>query len=286
MRRYECEANERWKGFAHRADDIVISTRSKSGTTWLQMICALLVFRDPELPAPLAEISPWLDWDVEPAGATQQRLAQQNHRRIIKTHTPLDGLPLDRRVTYLVTGRDPLDAAVSMYHHLANIDRVRVAELRGRSGKVAGSVAIEDWLAGWVGDDEPPETRLESLRGTLHHVGDAWERQGTLNVTMVHYQDLIDDLEAQMRRLAGVIGVGVPEVLWPRLVKAATFDSMQARADRTVPQQLGVFTSNRAFFRSGRSGEGRVLLSDDELAAYERRAAGLAPAELLEWLHR
>ena len=45
-----------------RDGDIVISTRSKSGTTWLQMICALLVFQTPDLPAPLGELSPWLDW--------------------------------------------------------------------------------------------------------------------------------------------------------------------------------------------------------------------------------
>jgi hypothetical protein len=33
----------------------VISTRSKSGTTWAQMICALLVFQHPVLSAPLPE---------------------------------------------------------------------------------------------------------------------------------------------------------------------------------------------------------------------------------------
>ena len=30
------------------------------------MICALLVFQTPDLPAPLGELSPWLDWLVEP----------------------------------------------------------------------------------------------------------------------------------------------------------------------------------------------------------------------------
>ena len=41
------EDSARWDGFPFRAGDIVISTRSKSGTTWMQMICALLVFQDP-----------------------------------------------------------------------------------------------------------------------------------------------------------------------------------------------------------------------------------------------
>jgi hypothetical protein len=47
------EDSARWLGFPFRQGDIVISTRSKTGTTWVQMICALLIFQDPELPAPL-----------------------------------------------------------------------------------------------------------------------------------------------------------------------------------------------------------------------------------------
>jgi hypothetical protein len=35
--------NARWDGFDLRAGDIVISTPAKAGTTWMQMICVLLV---------------------------------------------------------------------------------------------------------------------------------------------------------------------------------------------------------------------------------------------------
>jgi hypothetical protein len=91
------EDSSRWSGFAFRAGDIVISTRSKSGTTWVQMICALLILRTPDLTAPLAQLSPWMDWLVEPRELVHARLAAQSHRRFIKTHTPLDGVPLDPR---------------------------------------------------------------------------------------------------------------------------------------------------------------------------------------------
>jgi hypothetical protein len=49
-------------------------------------------------------------------------LAAQTHRRFIKTHTPLDGIPNDPTVTYICVGRDPRDVALSMDHHIDNMD--------------------------------------------------------------------------------------------------------------------------------------------------------------------
>ena len=60
------EDSGRWDGFELRDGDIVISTRTKHGTTWMQNIVALLIFGTPELPAPIADLSPWLDWTVRP----------------------------------------------------------------------------------------------------------------------------------------------------------------------------------------------------------------------------
>src|SRR3954469_16062985 len=102
----------RWDGFPYREGDIVISTRSKSGTTWMQMICALLIFQSPDLPAPLPHLSPWLDCLVIPLDEVYTRLAAQRHRRFIKTHTPLDGVPMNPDVSYVVVARHPLDMAV------------------------------------------------------------------------------------------------------------------------------------------------------------------------------
>src|ERR671920_1326290 len=101
------EDSGRWDGFPFRDGDIVISTRSKSGTTWMQMICALLIFQTPHLPAPLPALSPWLDWLIVPREEVIDRLQAQQHRRFIKTHTPLDGIVLDPRATYIVAARHP-----------------------------------------------------------------------------------------------------------------------------------------------------------------------------------
>src|SRR5215213_180815 len=120
----------RWDGFVFRPGDVVISTPPKSGTTWTQMLCALVIFDGPAFPALLDQMSPWLDMSIRPLAEVAAVLATQTHRRFIKTHTPLDGLPRQADVTYLVVGRDPRDVAISFEHHIANLDFARLLELR------------------------------------------------------------------------------------------------------------------------------------------------------------
>src|SRR5260221_2226584 len=104
--------NARWDGFDFRASDIVISTPPKCGTTWTQMLCAMLIFDGPDFPAPLSELSPWLDQTIRPLDQVFAIYEKQQHRRFIKTHTPLDGLPTRDDVSYVVVGRDPRDVVI------------------------------------------------------------------------------------------------------------------------------------------------------------------------------
>ncbi len=140
MRRYEAAMydSNRWDGFALRPGDIIISTPPKCGTTWTQMICALLVLQEPELPLPLDTLSPWIDMVTRARTEVFADLAAQTHRRFIKTHTPLDGIPHDPTVTYICVGRDPRDVALSMDHHIDNMDVGAFLEARERAAAIDG----------------------------------------------------------------------------------------------------------------------------------------------------
>jgi hypothetical protein len=282
------EDSARWLDFEFRGDDIVFSTRSKSGTTWVQMICALLVFQTPDLPRPLGELSPWLDWLVEPKDKIFAELEVQRHRRFIKTHTPLDGLPIDDRVTYIVVARHPLDAAVSLHHQSGNINRARMAELTGTPelAKPEARPQLDDWLVSWIESDATARDQLDSFNGVFHHLTDAWSRRHASNVVLVHYADLLHDLNGEMRRIAAHLGIEVTDERVDELARAATFESMQASADRLAPDPSAVLLDKRRFFRSGRSGAGTDVLSPVALAAYHSRASRTAPPDLLAWLHR
>jgi aryl sulfotransferase len=283
------EDSGRWSDFPFRQGDIVISVRSKSGATWLQMICALLIFQAPDLPAPLAELSPWLDSLITPLPEVLARLEAQQHRRFIKTHTPLDGVPMDERAAYIVVARHPLDMAVSLYHQGENLNRRRIRQLTGQPepvGTPKPRAPVREWLLDWIDNNASPMEEMDSLPGVMWHLSDVWRRRHEPNIVLLHYDDLLGNLEGHMRRLAFFLGIEVDEELWPMLEEAATFSNMSSRAAQLAPDPSGILKSPHAFFRRGVSGSGRELLSDAELAHYRDRVDRMAPADLLSWLHR
>lgn len=160
--RTDVEDSGRWQGFPFRAGDIVISAPSKSGTTWTQMICALLVFGTPDLPAPLSQLSPWLDMRVRPIEEVRDRLADQQHRRFIKSHTPLDGIPYDERVTYVAVCRDPREVVISLLHHGQNLRRdkirsfVQATDAPDHSGGESGRSTAAGAAAGAAAESAEP----------------------------------------------------------------------------------------------------------------------------------
>jgi hypothetical protein len=105
------------------------------------------------------------------------------------------------------------------------------------------------------------------------------------NVVLVHYADLTNDLDEEIRRLAQRLAIPPPRS-WAEVVGAASLEQMRQRADLLAPDRGGVLKSRAAFFRAGGLGTATRLLDDDDLAAYLSRVEALAPRDLLEWLHR
>jgi hypothetical protein len=300
VRRYEGTVydSDRWVGFELRRGDIVISAPPKCGTTWTQMICALLILQEPELPLPLDRLSPWIDMVTRPRREVVADLQAQTHRRFIKTHTPLDGIPHDPTVTYVCVGRDPRDVALSIDRHIDNtdvsaflrarekaaeIDAIELGPVQHQAPRPAG---VLDRFWQWV-DDETPSTRIgSSLRRTMEHLQTFRAAGDELDVVFLHYDDLKADLEGQMRQLAARLGIEVGEHRWPDLVRAATLESMRSRADVTVPCGVEHWVDPTAFFSRGTSGQWRDLLNDADLTRYAARVRAVASDDLVEWVHR
>jgi hypothetical protein len=287
----------RWEGFVFRPGDIVISTPPKCGTTWTQMICALLVFQTPTFDQSLDLISPWLDMLTRDVESVRADLEAQTHRRFIKSHTPYDALPHDPAVTYIAVARDPRDVFRSWDNHLANMNIEAVLTAREQA---VGLDDVVDLLAQgppvraeteidrfweWV-DDDTPVTETMNLHFTIHHLQTFWKVRDEANVVLLHYNDLQADLDGEMRRLARHMEIDINEARWPELVAAARFESMRSNADAIAPDTThAIWNSNTQFFNRGSNGQWREILDAGDLARYERRVAELGSRELIRWIH-
>ena len=153
---------ERWDDFKFRDGDVFICTPPKTGASWTQMICALLIFQKIQLEVPLTSLSPWLDLKSAPIDDVLKSLEAQTHRRFIKTHTPLDGTPHRDSATHLCVGRDPRGAFMSIDNHLHNMSSEffkaqlspeEVVAMKEAAAKVPIEIAekFQAWIADCLG---------------------------------------------------------------------------------------------------------------------------------------
>jgi aryl sulfotransferase len=283
--------SERWSRFTPRDGDVVVCTSYKAGTTWTQMMCALLIHQTPRLPRPLAELSPWLDMQLAPVDDVVESFESQTFRRVIKTHTPLDGLPYFDNVSYVYCGRDPRDVFMSLQNHLANADMERLVELlMGQGIQVEPAAPLPDglddrfqlWMTTGTFDWERDGLPFWSA---FHHAETFWAHRHLPNLRFLHFADLKRDLEGEMRGLADFLGIEIGEETWPVLVNAATFEEMKANADHTAPDtNHGIWRSNRQFFNKGDNGQWRSALSGASQQLYQRLSRERYDPGMLTWL--
>ncbi len=119
----------------------------------------------------------------------------------------------------------------------------------------------------------------------LHHCASWWAFRELPNIHFVHYADLLADLEGQMRRLARVLDIPVPEERWVHLVNACTFASMKEEAERSADGLKLLWKDGAStFFNKDTNGRWRDTLTAQDLALYDAAAARTLTPECRRWL--
>ncbi|SFK59603.1 sulfotransferase domain-containing protein [Shimia haliotis] len=272
--------NRRWDMVAIRPDDVFVVTPPKSGTTWMQTIVALLLSGDPEVETDLAMKMPWVDFRMREMSDVAERIEAMQHRRSLKSHTPMDGLPLDDNAQYICVFRHPLDVHFSFRQHVRNIPLA--------------------WFDAWYPEDDPDRIAIRRfldggaegfdadntpLAHILRHYKAAVALADRPNVSLFHYADMVRDLPSTVARLSTLLGTSYSESVIEQLVSAATFANMKNKADRYVPAGgKGFFKSDTDFFHSGTRGKWHGQLTDAELATYDAIMCAELPSDQREWL--
>ena len=272
-----------WNAFAFRDDDVVIATYAKSGTTWMQQIVGQLVFQGDENVA-MHAISPWVDLRVPPATEKLAMLEAQPHRRIVKTHLPVDALVFSPKAKYIYIGRDGRDVLFSWYHHHSTANALWYQIMNETPGLVGPPIGPPDpdvrrYFRAWLERDGYPAWSF------WENIASWWAIRNLPNVKLVHFNALKADLSGEMRAIADFLDIEVPKDAWPAIVEHCSFDYMKAHADKVAPLGGAVFEGGASdFMNKGVNGRWRDTLSEAESHDYEKMAVDKLGPECARWL--
>ncbi len=281
----------RWNYFTPRDDDIIIATSYKAGTTFMQTIVGNLLFPDGVLPGPASFISPWLDMRIFPLELVLGQLDAQEHRRYIKTHTPLDGLPYYPNVKYMCVTRDPRDVFMSLLNHWGSHTDEFYVGMNNTPGMVGDPFPFfeddikktwRNWITrSWFDWEIGGYPYWSHLSYALSF----WNYRHLPNIRLVHFNDLLADLDGEMRKIADYLEIDVPAELWPDVVKRCTFAEVKKDPSKVVGDNIAFAFKGGAdsFINKGTNGRWIGVLDDEDLALYDEAMARLPP-DYARWL--
>ena len=269
-----------WDSFTLRPDDVIVCTPPKCGTTWVLNIVMMLIHGRVVPDAGNREASPWLDAAFRDRPAVAAFLDGLTRRRCIKTHTPLDGIAFDADPAYVVVYRHPIDVHFSMRAHAANMKHKMFEDLFPDDI----SAGFSRFVTGPMTDSGTDDLTVASI---VHHFQQAKARADRGNVQFFHYADLSRDLAGQIKRLAKIMGISLPNATFAALTEANTFASMRKVIEQSENRfgDTSPWHDAANFFASGSSNKWEGQLNTSDLDLYTDRITALVSDEDRAWLH-
>lgn len=220
------------------------------------------------------------------------QLEAQQHRRFIKTHLALDGLPYYPQVKYIVVGRDARDVFMSFLNHFANFNEEFVRALNEAPGRVGPSMPVpaypgdphefwRNWITrGWFAW----ESEGYPSYGNMHHTQSWWNYRQLDNILFVHYNDLLSDLPSEIRRMAGFLDIPISDETIAEIVPDVSLTSLRRSAEADKLLDWAFKEGAQTFFFKGTNGRWKDVLTNEELAMYEKTASKVLTPDCRAWL--
>jgi len=268
-----------WNNFELRDNDIIIDSWAKAGTTLTQQIVCQLLFNGSVTMVDPA-MSPWLDCRLTPHFVELAR--EQTHRRFLKSHLPAESLPYAPFVKYLYIARDVRDVIWSWHNHVTGFtDQARALaaqaapELPPTPRPTADVRAFyHEFLAGGPAQFQP----------FWSHIQGWWDLRHLPNVLLLHYADMLNDLPAQIRRVAAFLEIPIKEQGFPEIVAHCQMDFMR-KAGGADPFMKVIWRDGaNTFYNKGTNSRWRTVLNAEEIAEADKIAARELTPDCAAWL--
>ncbi|XP_074651382.1 sulfotransferase 1C2-like [Tubulanus polymorphus] len=218
------------KDFQIFADDAMLITYPKAGTTWLQEVVWLIMNDGDIAGAKQKQVyfrSPFIEFKDEILNEIGLDLAAQTPRpRVMKTHLPVRLAPTQlwtEKAKMLVLFRNPKDVCVSYYHFYKS------------------SSSFGNYKGSW-------EEFLEMFKsGHVDHgswfdfTKSWWDKSDNPNLKIIFYEDMKRDLEESVRDISKFLNKSLAPETIKQIAEHCSFDSMKTNP---MTNHLDVYSIN------------------------------------------
>ena len=202
-----------------RFDDIVITPFGKSGTTWVQQIVHTLRTRGDMDFDDISRVIPWIE--TSPALGIDLDAEQKANPRAFKSHLEYESIPKGGK--YINVVRDPKDALYSAFKFFEGwfIE--------------PGTIELEDFA----------RERFIKSGAYWRHLKSWWEQRNKTTVLFLAYEQMKQDLDTSIRRIAEFIDIPLDEELLEMTLRHASLSFMLQYKDRFDDAMLRALTEER-----------------------------------------
>ncbi|MEM9459451.1 MAG: sulfotransferase domain-containing protein [Myxococcota bacterium] len=228
----------------------------KSGTTLTQQIVNLLVNGVREFDH-LRNLSPWVDSVDLHIGA--ERVEALSSPRFLKSHLPFDALPYHEQWRYIYLVRDGRDVCVSLFDQCRELEQHRPFDAHGNRVDYGSSDFSRFWDE-WLLDGRPYWPLWD-------HIDSWWCARSRSNVLLLHFDALVGDKPAQVRRIAEFLGLPWSPKRGHMVCEHSSLEYMKSmeragKLGKPVPKQTA------RFINKGTNGRWQGRLSSQQIERY------------------
>jgi hypothetical protein len=243
--------------FTPRSDDVIISPYAKCGTTWLQQTFHTLRTRGDTDFDDISRVVPWIE--TSPGLGLDLNAEQKANPRGFKSHLSWDAIPKGGK--YIVSFRDPRDAAVSLYRFFEGLFFE------------PGAIDKDDFVQNFY-------LQRALADGYWRHLVSWWSQRKNPNVLLLSFEGMKAQPEMTIRRVAEFSGIALDDELLAITLCNSSLEFMKAHKEkfddllmREKSEEISNLPpgSDAAKVREGSVGAHKAELSEQALAALDAR---------------
>ena len=244
-----------------KAEDVIICTYPKCGTTWMQQIVKLIANNGVETLVNVDVCVPWMEL------MSLTEIESMSSPRFFKTHLPYQlmaggGDPANTNAKYIYVLRNPKDVAVSSYNFY---EKVFLNFL---------SITWESYLDAFLEGDV-------SFGAFYSHYLGWWLHKDASNILFLSYEQMKRDLSSVVTRVSSFLGYNLTDEVIQTIVKQSHFDNMKNNSSANK-EYINPYTPGKTpFMRKGVIGDWRNVFTEEQSAKMDAvitdklRASGL-----------